>query len=75
MARNTRQLGISPCPPLQSAGCPDRTPEGRKRSERLGAQAESCAGGLPTDNPAKGEPQFEKAAGFLTLLEKRKQGD
>ena len=34
---------------------PDRTPAGPKRSGGLAAKAESCAGGLPTEDAAKGK--------------------
>jgi hypothetical protein len=74
MARKTRQLAISPLATITVGWVPDRTPEAEAK-RRTRSEAESCAGGLPTDNPAKGEPQSEKAVGFLTLLEKRKQGN
>ena len=74
MARRTRQLAIFPLATITVGWVPDRTPEAEAK-RRTRSEAQSCAGGLPTDNPAKGEPQSEKAAGFLTLLEKRKQGN
>jgi len=36
----------------------DRTPGGPKRKWRTRSEAESCAGGLPTENSAKGELQY-----------------
>ena len=63
----------------------DRTPEGPKRSGGLGAKAESCAGGLPTEDAAKGktcrvispENEFVRIdkRGFLTLLTNCLLGD
>jgi hypothetical protein len=73
-AWNTRQLEFFPLATTSVGWVPDQHTRRAKAKRRTRSAAESCAGGLPTDNPAKGEPQFEKAAGFLTLLEKRKQG-
>ena len=56
-ARNTRQLAIFPLATTTVGWVPDRTPGGPKRKRRTRSEAESCAGGLPTDDRAKGEPQ------------------
>jgi hypothetical protein len=75
MARKTRQLAISPLATITVGWVPDPHTGGRSVSAGLGAKAQSCAGGLPTDNPAKGESQPERWVGFLTLcLRGSKQG-
>ena len=66
-ARKTRQLAIFPLATTTVGWVPDRTPEAEAFSGGLGAKAESCAGGLPTDNPLKGNLNREQWAGFLTL--------
>ncbi len=63
MARKTRQFAIFPLATITVGWVPDRTPEA-KAKRRTRSEAQSCAGGLPTDNPAKGEAQRERHAGF-----------
>src|SRR5215207_8283034 len=63
MARKTRQLAIFPLATTTVGWVPDRTPEAEAK-RRTRSEAESCAGGLPTDNPAKGEAQGERHDGF-----------
>ena len=51
-ARKTRQLAIFPLATITVGWVPDRTPEA-ETSVKDSKRSESCAGGLPTDNPAK----------------------
>jgi len=65
-ASETRQLAIFPLSDNYSRlGAWPHT----RRAEtkwRTRSEAESCAGGLPTDDRAKGESQRERETGFLT---------
>jgi hypothetical protein len=54
-ARKTRQLAIFPLATPTVGWVLDRTPAGPKRQCRTRSAAESCAGGLPTENGAQGE--------------------
>ena len=65
-ARKTRQLAIFPLATTTVGWVPDRTPEAEAK-RRTRSEAQSCAGGLPTDNAAKGESQSWRWARFLTL--------
>jgi hypothetical protein len=55
-ARKTRQLAIFPLATPTVGWVLDRTPEAEASAAgALGAKAESCAGGLPTEDAAKGK--------------------
>ena len=54
-ARKTRQLAIFPLATPTVGWVLDRTPAGPKRQCRTRSAAESCAGGLPTEDAAKGK--------------------
>jgi hypothetical protein len=73
MARKTRQLAIFPLATITVGWVPDRTPEAEAK-RRTRSEARVVRTGCRLTIQLKGEPQSEKAAGFLTLLEKRKQG-
>ena len=57
MARRTRQLAIFPLATITVGWVPDRTPEAEASAEDS-KRSESCAGGLPTENAAKGKLQY-----------------
>jgi|GEM_PF-2961853 len=54
-ARKTRQLVIFLLATTTVGWVLDRTPAGPKRQWRTRSEGESCAGGLPTEDVAKGE--------------------
>jgi hypothetical protein len=54
-ARQTRQLVIFPLATPTVGWVLDRTPGGPKRQCGTRSEAESCAGGLPTEDAAKGK--------------------
>jgi len=60
-ARDTRQLEIFPLATTTVGWVPDQHTRRAETKWRTRSEAESCAGGLPTDNAANGKPQREKS--------------
>lgn len=69
-ARDTRQLEIFPLATTTVGWVPDQHTRRAVASRRTLRAAESCAGGLPTDNAAKGKTRsVKRASGSLARCE------
>ena len=71
-AWNTRQLGFFPLATTSVGWVPDQHTRRAKAKRRTRSAAESCAGGLPTENGAQGEAftldRYKLSSGFSEVL-------